>query len=102
MSKTLAARDSHASWNPQKFPMHERCRQAPQNKQEEQNQDSAAVARAMNDFLRAVRATGHHEESGRNERPKRQFCNFLFGGKDGAGTELHGNRYRTQFLLSSS
>ena len=52
------------------FAHHERRRYAPENRRENQNQNSAAVARAMNDVLGAVRAAGHHEEGRRHERPQ--------------------------------
>src|SRR5215470_6184727 len=56
----------------------------------------------MNNFFRAIGASGHHEKRRRNERPERQLrCSLFVGGKY-LGRNLGGYRYATQFLLSSS
>src|SRR5580704_6760355 len=52
----------------------------------------------MNDILRAVSASGHHEESGGDQWPECQLWRFSFCLGNHARTRSGGQRNRTQFL----
>ncbi len=56
-----------------KFADHERGRQAPQNRSEQQQQNAAPISRAMNNVFGAVGAAGHHEKCGSHQRPECEF-----------------------------
>ena len=80
-----------------------KCRgQAPKARQEQEDQNSKAIARAMNNLFGPIGAAGHHEKRRRNQRPECQLrCSLFCYGKC-LGGNLGGNRYAAQFLLSSS
>ncbi len=61
-----------------KFADHESGRQAPKDGKKEQDQNSAAVAGAVNDLFRPVGAAGNHEKRSGNQRPKRELRRFLY------------------------
>ena len=53
-----------------KFADHVRRRQAPDQRRHQQQQNSQAIARAMNDVFGAVCSAGHHEERRGHQRPE--------------------------------
>src|SRR5262249_44480788 len=85
-----------------KLANHERRRQAPKNRQKQQNRNSATVTRAVNNLLGPVGAARHHEKRRRDQRPERQLRGSLFWCGKYLGRNLGGNRYATQFLRSPS
>src|SRR5258708_2573055 len=85
-----------------KFADHESRRQAPKDGKKEQDQDSMAVAGAVNNLFRPVSAARNHEKGSGNQRPKRELRRFLYGCWDCAGRKVGGNRYATQFVPLSS
>jgi len=48
------------------------------DRQEQQDQNSQAVARAMNNLFGSIGAAGHHEKRRRNQRPGVSFAVLFF------------------------
>src|SRR5262249_53963694 len=85
-----------------KLANHECCRQAPEKRRQEQDQDCAVVAGAMHDILGAVRFAGDHKKRGGHQRPERQLDDASFRYGESLRLELGRKRYCTQFFFFSS
>ena len=83
------------------FAHHERGGHAPENRREQKNQNAAAVARAMDDVFRAVRAPRNHKEGRRDKRPQAKIRNSFRRGRfwEGGWFQFISNAFSAALLL---
>ena len=62
-----------------------RERQAPEERGQEQDQDSASVPGPVDDVFGAIGSARHHKEGGGDQGPKREADEFFPVGDDGKG-----------------
>src|SRR5208337_1406290 len=85
-----------------KFTDHESGRQAPENREKQQHENSMAITRTGDDRLGPVGAPRHHEEGGGNKRPESQLSDCFSRRGKRLRRNMCGERYSAQFFLSSS